>query len=43
MDNNLGIYFDQLIFMFTSIEANDFTEKPKFLNIPSHLLMMIIY
>ena len=36
MDNNLGIYFDQLIFMFTSIEANDFTEKPKFLNIPSH-------
>ena len=36
MDNNLGIYFDQLIFMFTSIEAKDFTEKPKFLNIPSH-------
>ena len=36
MDDNLGNIFDELIFMFTLIEGNEFIEKPKFLKIPFH-------
>ena len=35
-NNDLDLCYEQLIFMFTAIEANDFSEKPKILNIPSH-------
>ena len=36
MDDNLGNIFDELIFMFTLIEGNEFIEKPKLLKIPFH-------